>query len=113
MANSRRKYFRRTRKARMRDLKQSPTGLLSLSAGLAAALFFAASVVKSYQMSGKAGFYVGSLGLIGWILAAGALALGILCLKEKNVRPFPPRTGIVFGSILTIVLGGMYVFGCV
>lgn len=113
MANNRRKYFRRTRKSRMRELKQSPTGLLSLASALAAVVFFAASVVKSYQMSGEADFRVGSFGLIGFILALGAWILGALCLREKNVRPLPPKTGIILGVILTLALGGMYVYGWV
>lgn len=111
MANNRRKYFRRTRKSRMRELKQSPTGLLSLASALAAVIFFAVSVIRSYQASGEADFSVGSFGLIGLILALGAWILGALCLREKNVRPFPPKTGITLGVILTLALGGMYTYG--
>ena len=92
-------------------MKQSPTGLLSLSSALAAVIFFAASVVKSYRMSGEADFSVGSFGLAGLILALGAWILGAMCLREKNVRPFPPKTGIVLGVILTLALGGMYTYG--
>ncbi len=113
MANSRRKYFRRTRKRRMRELKYSPTGFLSLASALAAVVLGAVSVVKSYLMSGEADFQVGSFGLIGLILALGAWALGALCMRERNIRPVPPRLGIVLGVILTFALGGMYVSGWV
>ena len=111
MANNRRKHFRQTRKSRMRDLRQSPTGLLSFACAVAAALFFGAAITVSYRMSGDGDFIVGSFGLVGFILALGAWVLGVLCMKEKNVRPLPPRTGIVLGVILTFALGGMYVYG--
>lgn len=111
MANTRRKHFRQTRKSRMRDLKHSPTGFLSLASALAALVLLCASVVKSYQMSGEGDFYVGSFGLLGLVLALGAWVFGALCMKEKNVRPFPRKTGIILGVILTFVYGGMYVYG--
>ena len=89
MASNRRKYFRRTRKTRMRDLKHSPTA------------------------SGEGGYKVGGLGLIGLILALGALLCGIFAVKEPKIRPLLPRLGIVFGAVLTVGLGGMYIFGLV
>ena len=103
MASNRRKYFRRTRKTRMRDLKHSPTGILS----------FCTAVVQSFLASGEGGYKVGGLGLIGLILALGALLCGIFAVKEPKIRPLLPRLGIVFGAVLTVGLGGMYIFGLV
>ena len=109
MASNRRKYFRRTRKTRMRDLKHSPTGILSFCTAMAALAVFLTAVVQSFLASGK----VGGLGLIGLILALGALLCGIFAVKEPKIRPLPPRLGIVFGAVLTVGLGGMYIFGLV
>ena len=105
MASNRRKYFRRTRKTRMRDLKHSPTGILSFCTAMA--------VVQSFLASGEGGYKVGGLGLIGLILALGALLCGIFAVKEPKIRPLLPRLGIVFGAVLTVGLGGMYIFGLV
>ena len=89
MASSRREYFRRTRKTRMRDLKNSPTGILSFCTAMAALAVFCTAVIQSFLASGEGGYKVGGLGLIGLILALG----------------------IVFGAVLTVGLGGMYIYG--
>ena len=111
MASNRRKYFRRTRKTRMRDLKNSPTGILSFCTAMAALAVFCTAVIQSFLASGEGGYKVGGLGLIGLILALGALICGIFAVKEPKIRPLPPRLGIVFGAVLTVGLGGMYIYG--
>ena len=103
MASNRRKYFRRTRKTRMRDLKHSPTGILSFCTAMAALAVFLTAVVQSFLASGEGGYKVGGLGLI----------CGIFAVKEPKIRPLLPRLGIVFGAVLTVGLGGMYIFGLV
>ena len=104
MASNRRKYFRRTRKTRMRDLKHSPTGILSFCTAMAALAVFLTAVVQSFLASGEGGYKVGGL---------GALLCGIFAVKEPKIRPLLPRLGIVFGAVLTVGLGGMYIFGLV
>ena len=84
MASNRRKYFRRTRKTRMRDLKHSPTGILSFCTAMAALAVFLTAVVQSFLASGEGGYKVGGLGLIGLILALGALLCGIFCSKRAK-----------------------------
>ena len=71
------------------------------------------AVVQSFLASGEGGYKVGGLGLIGLILALGALLCGIFAVKEPKIRPLLPRLGIVFGAVLTVGLGGMYIFGLV
>ena len=110
MASNRRKYFRRTRKTRMRDLKHSPTGILSFCTAMAALAVFLTAVVQSFLASGEGGYNVGGIGLI---LALGAVLCGIFAVKEPKIRPLLPRLGIVFGAVLTVGLGGMYIFGLV
>ncbi|MCC8152367.1 MAG: hypothetical protein LIO96_13240 [Lachnospiraceae bacterium] len=104
MANSRKEYFRRTRKTRMRNLNHSVTGWIG--AGL-----FCVSVGLSFYYGGEAEFFVGTAGLIALVLAAGALVLGILAVREEKVRPVPPRISLVLGLIMTVVLGGLYTYG--
>ncbi|MCD7982358.1 MAG: DUF6142 family protein [Clostridiales bacterium] len=111
MANRRREYFRKTRKTRMRDLKHSKTGWIGTLCALAAAALFLVSVIYSYFCEGEAGFSVGTAGLIGLVLAVGALILGIIGIREPKTRPVPPRTGIILGAVLTAVLGGLYTYG--
>ena len=86
MASNRRKYFRRTRKTRMRDLKHSPTGILSFCTAMAALAVFLTAVVQSFLASGEGGYKVGGLGLIGLILALGALLCGIFAVKEPKIH---------------------------
>ena len=62
MASNRRKYFRRTRKTRMRDLKYSPTGILSFFTAMAALAVFCTAVIQSFLASGEGGYKVGGLG---------------------------------------------------
>ena len=113
MASNRRKYFRRTRKTRMRDLKHSPTGILSFFISMTALVVFCTAVSQSFRASGEGGYKVGGLGLVGLILALGALICGIFAVKEPKIRPLPPRLGIVFGAVLTVGLGGLYIYGLI
>lgn len=111
MANSRREYFRRTRKVRMRDLKHSVTGWLGMISALLSAGLFVVSACFSYYYKGDADLYVGSGGLLALVFAAGAFILGILAVREEKVRPVPPRISLVLGIIMTILLVGLYVCG--
>lgn len=113
MAKSRREYFRKTRKTRLRELKHSKTGWCGMAAALLAAALFVVSVVLSYTSAGDAGFPAGSVSLIGLVMAAGALVLGIMAVREPKIRPIPPRTAIILGGILTVVLAGLYISGIV
>lgn len=97
----------------MRELKHSPTGILSMISALLAAACFGAAVGMSYLMSGEADFLAGSFCLVGLVLAAGAWILGALGIREANIRPVPPRTGIILGVILTFALGSMYAYGMI
>lgn len=113
MASNRRKYFRRTRKTRMRDLKHSPTGILSFCMAMTALAVFVTAVVQSFLASGEGGYQVGGFGLAGLVFAAGALICGIFAVKEPKIRPVPPRIGIVFGAVLTVGLCGLYISGLI
>ncbi|MCD8365847.1 MAG: DUF6142 family protein [Clostridiales bacterium] len=111
MANSRKQYFRRTRKTRMRDLKHSVTGWIGAVAAVGAAGLFLISVSFSYFYGGEAEFLAGTAGLIALVLAVGAFVLGILAVREEKVRPAPPRISLVLGLIMTILLAGLYTYG--
>lgn len=111
MANNRRKYFRRTRKTRMRDLKQSPAGILSFCAAAAACAAFCAAVILSFRANGQAEVFVGGIGLVGLVLSAGAFACGILAVKEPKIRPLAPRCGLTMGAVMTAVFVCMYAYG--
>ncbi|MCD8045401.1 MAG: hypothetical protein LUE90_01875 [Clostridiales bacterium] len=111
MASKRREYFRKTRKKRMRDLKHSVTGWTGMVSALLAAVLFAVSVGFSFCRGGEAEVLVGSVGLIALVLAAGALVLGILAVREEKVRPVPPRVSLALGIIMTALLGGLYTYG--
>lgn len=84
-----------------------------MAAALLAAVLFVISVVLSYRSAGDAGFPAGSVSLIGLVLAVGALVLGIMAVREPKVRPVPPRTAIILGGIMTVVLAGLYISGIV
>ncbi|SCI76272.1 Uncharacterised protein [uncultured Roseburia sp.] len=111
--SSRRQYFRKTRKVRRREQKNSVTGILSGIFGLTALVMFFVSVIKTFQSGGNSGFLLGTAGLFGLVFAAGAFALGILAFKEKNIRLIPPRTGAVSGGILAVVYLGLYIYGII
>lgn len=109
MANSRRKYFRKTRKTRLRDLKHSVQGLIGMGASAASAILFIGIVAASFRHAGDAAYAVGSLGLISLVLSAGALVLGIFAIREPKVRPLAPRVSIGLGAVMTVVLGCLYI----
>ena len=111
MANSRREYFRKNRKILTREQKQTVSGILSACFGIAAAVLFGVTVIRSFQAEGDAGTYTGTAGLLGLVFALGAVAL--VSFREKNIRVIPPRTGIIFGGILTVVFGCLYIYGII
>ena len=114
MAKNRREHFRKTRKSRMRDLKQSPTGVLSMVCALAAAGLVLAAVIVSYMADGSGQYLVGGLAGTGLVLAAGAFALGIFCKRtQEGIRPLPPNTGIRLGAVLSVFLIVVFIMGCV
>ncbi len=111
MSRSRREYFRRTRKVRMRELSYSVPGWIGLIFGLASAMLFLTAVIMSYRRAGEALFYVGSTGMFALILSVGGLALGIMGVMEENIRPVPPRLAIVIGAVMSALLAGLYFYG--
>lgn len=94
-----------------REQKFTVEGILSGSFGAVALILFLVAVIRSFRRAGEAGALLGTAGLIGLICALAALLLGILAFKQKNVRPFPPRTGVICGGIFTVVFGVLYVYG--
>ena len=104
MANSRREYFRKTRKSRLRELKHSRTGWCGMVSAIAAAVLFVVSVALSFTAAGAAAFPARTVSLIGLVLAAG---------REPKIRPLPPRTALILGGILTVVLAALYISGMV
>ncbi len=111
MSKSRREYFRRTRKVRMRDLSPSKSGWTGLICGLGSLLLFWISVILSFFSEGDASFYVGSISLIGLVLAIGAIVMGIMGTREEKVRPVTPRISIGAGVVMTVLLVGLYIYG--
>ncbi len=111
MAKSRREYYRRTRKVRMRELSHSRPGWIGLACGLVSGILFWIAVAMSFRRSGEAPFYVGSIGMFALILSAGGLALGILGTVEENIRPIPPRAAIVIGALMSVLLVILYIYG--
>lgn len=111
MANSRREHFRKNRASRLRELKRSRQGIIAMISAILALILFVMSVMKSFKEYGEGTFEVGSIGLIGLVCAAGALIMGILAIREPKVRLFAPRTGIILGAVMAIVLGGLFASG--
>lgn len=112
MASNRRKYYQRTRKSRMRNRKRSKAGVLSVIFSLAAILFFVLCIGKSFLDGGEADLSIGIYGLIGLVLAAGGMMLGIFGMREQEVRTIAPKAGVTMGTLMTIALAGLYIAGC-
>ncbi len=111
MSKSRRKYFRRTRKVRMRELNHSKPGWIGLICALASVLLFFIAVILSYLRGGEARLFVGIIGLFALVLSVGGLALGIMGEREEDIRPIPPRTAIAVGAGMSILLAVLYFSG--
>ncbi len=111
MSKSRRDYFRRTRKVRLRDLHHSKAGWMGLAAGLASFVMFWISVILSYANGGDAKYYVGALGLIGLVLAVGGLVMSVMGAKEEGARPITPRIGVAVCVVMMIMYAVLYICG--
>ena len=93
MASSRREYFRRTRKTRMRDLKNSPTGILSFCTAMAALAVFCTAVIQSWVAYGVGGFKVGGVGFI-WFIDPGTWRIDLwnFCSEGAKNQTIAPKT---------------------
>ena len=77
-----------------------------------AALLFAASILLSYFMDGKAGSYVGGLALVTALTSVYGFAIGMNSFKEKEVSPALSivgsiSCGIIMVAHLTLFLAGI------
>ncbi len=113
MANGRKAYFRRTRKARMRGLKHSACGWCGFVFALVAIGLLGYSLLESYRMEGNAQLYVGIYGLLGFVCALAAVVLGALGVRQKQVRPTIPKSGLVLGILMSAACIALFVYGCI
>lgn len=111
MASNRREYYKHNKKRIKRELKNTLNGVLSACFGCVAVVLFLVAVGRSFGQAGAAGALLGTLGLIGLLCGAGGLVLGILALKEPNIRPALPRLGVITGGICTVVFVVLYIMG--
>lgn len=114
MASSRRTHYRKNRRNMRRDQKQTVTGVLSGCFGGAAVILFIGAVIQSFLHEGEGSFLIGTAGLLGLILAAGAVAFALITFRTRQaIRRIPPRTGMISGGILVIVFCGLYIYGII
>lgn len=113
MASNRREYYKKNRKRIKRDLKNTLNGVLSACFGWAAVVLFLVGIGRSFVHDGAAGVLLGTMGLLGLVLAIGGVIMGFFAFKEPNIRPALPRLGMITGGILTVVYIVLYIVGAV
>jgi len=68
------------------------------------------TLVLSFAFGGKAGLYIGALGLVGMLTAFYGLYLGMKALSDIGMYKFT-AFGTVFAGIMSIIWLGMLVLG--
>ncbi len=93
--------------------KHSADGIISLVIGIfALAVFIAASVLSSKDVSGNA-FVCGIMGVVTLLFSATGVAYAADGFKDKEARLAFPVAGICLNSVMIIYMIYLYLYGLV
>ncbi|MFV0466529.1 MAG: DUF6142 family protein [Lachnospiraceae bacterium] len=83
--------------------KHSKKGIISccISAGSMLTLFLV--VLASYQKGGEGSVYLGSAGILAFILAVGAIIIGIMSFREEETYRLFPRLSVFLSIAMTLI----------
>lgn len=102
---------RRRRKYKFSGKKQYPKGIASFGIGFVSDICLFLAVRGAFLGDGTLSLYIGSLGIVAFVLAVIALVLGISVLKDEEAYKVFPGFGVAFGSIAALSWIGIYVLG--
>ena len=105
---SRERRTRRNRKYGQAKLKHSKRGVISSAIAAAVGLLLFAMIVTVYTSGGKAGTFIGSLGMISAILAGVGVYVGFRGFKEREKDYLTCKIGI--GCNIFFLLGFVLIF---
>ncbi|MCH1982597.1 hypothetical protein MCG98_08455 [Ruminococcus sp. OA3] len=74
-------------------------------------LLFLAAVLISFVLAGKAGIYVGTLGLTGILMAAAGFITGLGSFKEKHKNHRSSTAGSLINGVLAVLWLALFLIG--
>lgn len=102
---------RRRRKFKFSGKKQYPKGIASFGIGLLSDVGLFWAIRMAFMGNGTLSLYVGSLGIVAFVLAVVSLVLGISVLKDDEAYKLFPGFGVACGGLATLSWIGIYFLG--
>lgn len=93
------------------EKSHSKRGILALVLAVLSLVLGIAMVVISFAHNGSGSVYLGSLGMLGLLLAATAFTLAVLSMREEKSYKLYPMAGFVAGVIALGSWLAVYVVG--
>ena len=105
---ARERRTRGNRKYGQAKLKHSKRGVISSGIAATVGLLLFAMIVKAYSSGGKAGLFIGSLGMVSAILAGLGVYVGFRGFKEREKDYLTCKIGI--GCNIFFLVGFLIIF---
>ena len=91
--------------------KEAEGGRAALWMASISGLLFLAAMLISFALAGKAGIYVGTLGLTGILMAAAGFVTGHGSFKEKHKNHRSSTAGSLTNGVLAVLWLALFLIG--
>lgn len=102
---------RRKKSIKFTDKSHAVNGVVSTILASISIILMLSLVVLSYMNKGEAGIYIGSIGLIAFIIAIVGLVKGIKSFHERERYYLFSKIGSILNAIITTLWIAIYVIG--
>ncbi|KAB1441012.1 DUF6142 family protein [Candidatus Galacturonibacter soehngenii] len=102
---------RRKKYIKFTDKSHAVNGVVSTILGSISIIFMLALVMFSYMYKGEAGIYIGSIGLMAFIIALVGLGKGIKSFQERERYYLFSKIGSILNAIIITLWIAIYVIG--
>ncbi|MCI7060627.1 MAG: DUF6142 family protein [Lachnospiraceae bacterium] len=93
------------------DKKHPKQGIWSTVLGIVSVVFFLVLCFMSGETGGKAGVWIGILGVLCAVISIWGFVLAMLSLKMDNIRQLFPSLGVVINGIMIVFYLVIYIMG--
>lgn len=95
--------FGKRKKIQFTDRSHPPMGIISVILGVLALAALVALCFFSGSEGGKAGIFVGAVGMLSMIMSIIGFVMAIKCFRKEEIYMVSPTIGSVTNGILVIV----------
>ncbi len=101
----------RKRRIKFSDKSHATKGILATILGTISLVLMIVLVIISYSEKGDAGIYVGSIGLVAFVMAIIGLITGISSFKERERYYLFSKIGSLLSAMIIVLWIAIYIIG--